>query len=393
MIIVKCLRYLRGYLLLEGSGGYIERMLNLISQKNISCWNIHTHQCEISCMVFAKNYRQIASCAKKTGVRIRIKKKYGLPFLMRKRRKRIGLLVGIFLFIAILLGMQNFIWSIEITGNDQISTQRIINVLQDHGIRMGAFLPTLDLKKIQNEVTIELGDVSWLSINNLGSRISVELKEDTKGKEITSDTPCNIVASKPGYIQRIEVYSGQKIVGPGDVVAKGDLLVSGIRDIPEKENGIYEHSEGRIFAQTVTNETFICPKQKESKQYTGVQVVRNYLAFGDFKLPLFIAGGKFESDRYDATTEYQPFHLFGMELPFGTYHIKYNEYSINTVTYDSENAKIKLDRLLQNYLKTRMKDAEILDAEVVYEEDANSFYLKAEIIAIEDIAQQQALIL
>ena len=124
-------------------------------------------------------------------------------------------------------------------------------------------LPVLDLQKIQNEVTIELGNVSWLTINNLGSCISVELKENTTGKEISSDAPTNIVATKPGYIQRIEVYSGQKVVSPGDVVAKGDLLVSGIRDIPEKEHGIYEHSEAKIFAQTVTNETFLCPKQKD----------------------------------------------------------------------------------------------------------------------------------
>ena len=88
MFIVKGLRFLRGYLLVEGSGGYIERMLNLISQKNISCWNIHIHQYQISCMVFAKDYRRITKFAKKTGVRIRIKEKYGVPFLLKKRRKR-----------------------------------------------------------------------------------------------------------------------------------------------------------------------------------------------------------------------------------------------------------------------------------------------------------------
>ena len=393
MFIVKGLRFLRGYLLVEGSGGYIERMLNLISQKNISCWNIHIHQYQISCMVFAKDYRRITKFAKKTGVRIRIKEKYGVPFLLKKRRKRIGLFIGIIIFLTFLFGMQNFVWSIDIVGNDQISTQRIINVLENHGIRMGAFLPVLDLQKIQNEVTIELGNVSWLTINNLGSCISVELKENTTGKEISSDAPTNIVATKPGYIQRIEVYSGQKVVSPGDVVAKGDLLVSGIRDIPEKEHGIYEHSEAKIFAQTVTNETFLCPKQKDSKQYTGTQIVRNYLSFGDFKFPLFIAGGDFSPERYDATTEYQPFHFFGVKLPFGTYQIKYNEYTVNTVTYDSDSAKVKLDRLLQNYLKTRMKDAEILNTEVMYGEDGEQYTLKVEITAIEDIAAQQELVL
>lgn len=393
MFIVKCLRFLRGYLLIEGSGGYIERMLNLISQKNIFCWNIHIHQYEISCMVFAKDYRTVARFAKKTGVRIRIKRKYGIPFFLKKRRRRIGLFAGIVIFLAFLIGMQNFVWSVEVVGNDQISTQRIVNILEDHGIRKGAFLPALDLQKIQNEVTIELGDVSWLSINNLGSCISVELKENTMGKEISPDTPSNIVAEKPGYVQRIEVYSGQKIVSPGAVVAKGDLLVSGIRDIPEKENGIYEHSEAKIFAQTVTNETFVCPKQKDSKQYTGTQVVRSYFALGDFKFPLFIAGGNFSPERYDATTDYQPFHFFGVELPFGTYQIKYNEYVINTVTYDSDSAKVKLDRLLQNYIKTRMKDAEILNTEVMYGEDGEQYTLKVEITAIEDIATQQELVL
>ena len=52
-----------------------------------------------------------------------------------------------------------------------------------------------------------------------------------------------------------------------------------------------------------------------------------------------------------------------------------------------------MDRLLQNYLKTRMKDAEILNTEVMYGEDGEQYTLKVEITAIEDIAAQQELVL
>lgn len=389
MFIIRILRLLRGYVIFEASGGFFERFLNLVSKRNISLWDMETSPEEIRGKVYAKDYKLLALLARQCGVRLRVKARFGLPFLTYKYRKRLGLFIGAAAFVILIVVMQNFVWTLDIEGNDRNSTERVYYVLQELGLRPGAFIPSLDIREIENRAVLELEHISWFTINNYGSRIVVEMKETTDPPEIIDqDAAANVIASKAGVVRRTEVYSGKQVVEVGDVVAKGDLLVSGALD--GNPNQVeFKHARAKIFAETYFDETFEVMKSETSKAKTGNQFDRNYLVVFGCKIPLFIALPL--SGEYETTVSESPVSLFGMGLPLSIETLHYEEYESDQVSYDAESAKAKLEEINENYKTTQLEGIEILSEETEFVELEDRFQLKASFICYENIALEQKL--
>ena len=101
---------------MKASGGFPERFLNLCSRGNIPYWDV----CCTNGVVFARTtpegYRMMRPCAKKAGMRMKIVKKSGLPFLLSKNRVHEGLAVGAVCFILITAALSGRIWTVNVTG-------------------------------------------------------------------------------------------------------------------------------------------------------------------------------------------------------------------------------------------------------------------------------------
>ncbi len=389
MFIIRILRILRGYVEFVASGGFFERFLNLISKRNISLWDMDTKPEEITGKVYAKDYKSLARFARQCGVRLRIKERFGFPFLRHKYRKRFGVFIGITAFFVLILAMQNFVWTLDIEGNERNSTERVSHVLQELGLRPGAFIPALDIREIENQAILELDHIAWFTINNYGSRIVVEMKETTDPPEIIDETTSvNVVASKAGVVRKTEVYSGKQIVEVGTVVSKGDLLVSGILD-GNPDQVEFKHARAKIFAETYFDETFEVLKSETVKTKTGKQFDRNYLSLFGFKVPLFLAFPL--SEEHEITVINTPVCLFGMELPISIQTLHYEEYELETVNYDRASAEAKLKEINENYKTSQLEGAEILKEEAAFTELEDRFQLKVSFTCYENIALEQKL--
>lgn len=387
MIILKLFRLVKGYVFFHASGGYFERFLNLISSQNINLWGMESTPEEVRAFAFAGDYKKLAVQAKKCGVRIRVKKRFGLPFLAKKYKKRLGMIIGLFLFAILILFMQNFVWTLDVVGNEKNSTERVLHVLEEHGLRPGAFLPSLNLREIQNEVVLELDDISWFAINNYGSRIVVEMKEAEEPPEILDEeTPCNVVALKAGVIKYTEIYSGQPVVEVGSVVAKGDLLVSGVMD-HSSDSLRFVHARGKIYAETYFDETFEVTKQETIRTENGKYFERNYLNLFGLKLPLFIALPV--NEEYQISSQYSPWSVFGVELPMGIEKLCYVGYESESVTYTKETAEQRLNEILQSYQDTQLDGVEIRQVTPELIELEDRFQLKVSFVCYEDIALEE----
>ena len=131
--------YILGYLNIEVEGIFVERFINICKSKGIFLWNI---KMEKGVLLYAnigiRDYRNIRTIAKKTGTRIKIKKKCGIPFILNRYKKRrvfAGILAIAAIFIAV---MANFVWNIEISGNENISKEEILMALEEEGLKTGA---------------------------------------------------------------------------------------------------------------------------------------------------------------------------------------------------------------------------------------------------------------
>lgn len=201
MIFKILLFYILGYLNIEVEGIFVERFINICKSKKILLWNIKMEKGVIlHTNIGIKDYKNIRTIAKKTNTKVRIKKKCGLPFILNRYKKRkifIGALAVAVIFIS---AMANFVWNIEILGNENISKEDILMALEEEGLKTGIYKGKIDATSIIQNIRLKRNDIAWMGITIEGTNVIVKIKESTQAPEILSqDEYCNIVAEKERY--------------------------------------------------------------------------------------------------------------------------------------------------------------------------------------------------
>ena len=123
--------------------------------------------------------------------------------------------------------MSSFIWGIEISGIE--IDENTVHNLYENGLKIGMLKNMVDVDAVRSKMMTNMPEIAWIGINIIGSKAEVEIKERIQKPDIVEkDKPYNIKAKCDGVITRIEVKQGMPLVKQGDVVTKGQLLVSGV---------------------------------------------------------------------------------------------------------------------------------------------------------------------
>lgn len=84
----KLVQYGKGYLKIHVSGYFAERFLNGCSHKKIRLWDLKPVPGGYEMCVTISGFRKLKPIIRKTGTKVVIVKRSGLPFLLFKYRKR-----------------------------------------------------------------------------------------------------------------------------------------------------------------------------------------------------------------------------------------------------------------------------------------------------------------
>lgn len=214
--------YLLGYATISVEGYFIERFINICISKNILLWNMKRKKSSfLFTNIAIKDFKRIRQIAKTTKCHIKIEKKKGLPFLLNRYKKRkifIGLLITV---ILIIFGLSKFVWNIEITGENNINKEELLNELNEYGLKTGILKTKVDTKEIINSIRLNRDDIAWIGIKLEGTNVIVEVVEADKKPEIVDENEyCSIVSDKEGIITKINVQNGTALVKVGDIVTK-----------------------------------------------------------------------------------------------------------------------------------------------------------------------------
>ncbi|MBR3788620.1 MAG: sporulation protein YqfD [Clostridia bacterium] len=281
-MIINFLRLILGFVEFEAKGGFPERFLNLCTVNGITLWQVQNDGVKVKACTSVKAYKNIKKSARNSGMKVKIVRKRGLPFFIKNNRARAGVLVGLSLVVFFLALSSCMLWNIEVIGNEKIKSEVLMESLSNNGVRIGVFKSKIDTIAIQNELLDEYKDLSWASINIFGTKAVLEVKENSEKPKMADDKiPMNIIAKKDGQIVLVEAHKGTNVVKEGDVVVKGDLLISGVTlngDGSEKTI----HATGKVFANTLTNINGEC----------GVEVIGNVLKTSENKYYLYALGGE-----------------------------------------------------------------------------------------------------
>ena len=172
----------------------------------------------------------------------------GLPRLLWDRRHRLGIPIGALLLLLLLLGGTGVVWRVEVEGNEKISDSEIVEGLAELGFGIGTRMDSNDMDALSYAYRLSNPEIAYMSIYTVGTTAFVKVIEtDAPAEEDkVPSAPGDLVACEDGIIYETDVLHGTLAVRVGQVVKKGDILVSGI--VKGAHADILLSAEGAVYA-------------------------------------------------------------------------------------------------------------------------------------------------
>ena len=363
--------YVRGTVTLTARGLFPERLLNLCAQQGVPCWGVEWQDgTTLRLTTHRSRLPLVNKLARRAGCELTVEGRWGLPDFLGRFRRRYGFLLGLALSLAAVCVLSQFVLTIHVTGNETVSTARILSQLRREGVRPGVYGPGLDRKAIAQRALLDLEELSWMSINLYGTRLEVVVREAVPSPEITDETGYyHVAAEADGIITQVEPLAGEAAVQEGDTVAKGEVLISGLISIQpplysDQPVRYYQtHARGRVYARTWRTFEAAIPLEARVKRYTGEERTLWSLRCLDFGVD-FYKNSSIPGDGYDKiTTVHQLTLPGGRSLPMMLTAEQYRAYETETVSVDPEAAQALLEDRLFSYLLEQIgEDGQVIDA-------------------------------
>ena len=387
------LNYILGYLRIEVEGYFIEKLINLSSNKSILLWNSKREKSTLLYTnISIKDYRKIVKIAKKTKCRVKIKEKKGLPFIFNKYRKRKIFFLSLCLIVVGIVILSNFIWNIELTGNTNISKEELIAVLEQEGLKVGTAKNKINTKEIVSKVRLDRNDLAWIGIELKGTNALVKVVEaDKKPDIIKEEEYCNIVATKPGVIVKTNAINGTSLVKQGDTVNKGTILIAGW--LEGKYTGTrYVHANGEIIAKVWYEEKQKVELNQVISKENGNSENKYSVKINNFQINFYKTLSKFE--KYDTIGETKKIKMFSdFYLPIEITKITNKELIVEELTYSKEEAKQIAVEKAKKLLDEKIEDKEkLVNTYINYNETEE--YIEAQVIyeVLEEIGTKEKIV-
>lgn len=364
MFLRNTYNYTMGYVEVQVEGYFVERFINLCMNRNIEIWDIkRKHDGIIEFKIRNCDMNKINKIAEVTRSNISIVNEVGIPHLAKKYKKRRIFFIVFFCAILGIYLLSLRIWKIEIVGDFSIPINEIREELIQEDFKIGVAKKNLDFDKIKRNIYIRRNDILWMGFEIKGTKAIVEVTErKLPNVDELDGVPCNIVSDKDGVVEKILVRVGNKMVEKGDVVFKGDILVSGVIS-GEKIDDSYVSSDAEIWLKTWYTGKVSIPYEKDIITKTGKIENKYKIKLGNYIINLSNNDTNFE--KYDKITNIKKLTLFGKyELPIELVTTSYEEYNIEEIKITKEQAIAKAKEEATVIAKSTMTaNADIIDCD------------------------------
>lgn len=384
------LLFLGGYTVIECEAERLKDVLNLCSTLEISYRGVQlTDDSRAFLCISFFSWGKLKTAADGYDIPLVEKTSRGIPVLISKHKHRLGIPIGIIVSLLIIFFSSGVIWDIRVDGAERLCEEDVISVLDDCGLRVGSKKSKLEISSIENAALILSDEISWISVNVIGTVANVEIRElDFAPEPEDNFSAANVVASENGKILGFEDIKGNIAVHIGDYVSRGQLLIGGIYG--DEENGFrYTAAKGRVLAEVERTLVEQIPRNYRKKSYTGEKKCEKFLVFFKKEIKIFSnCGNLYPSyDKID-TIEYLRAPN-GDDLPIGIRTVRYLEYTHT----DQSHTDTELIELAQYKLRadiaSALSDGELLGKLVDFELNESGIILNCSIRSIEDIAKTQ----
>ncbi len=352
------------------------------------CWR------EDGCVQFscsAASAKTFLAACRAREIPISVIARRGLPSFLARLAKRPGLIVGAALGIALFIFSGLFVWDVQVSGNEKITQQQVIEELRAAGFGVGSYLPGLQIRQLENRVLMSSENIGWLSINLDGTVAHVQILEQVNGEEkgeTAAKNPANLIAARDGQIEYLALYRGNAVVTVGQAVKAGELLVSGLYD-SQNAGFRYTRAAGSVMARTERTLEIEIPLQYEQKIYRESILREIELHFFNFSHKIF-KNSRNSAAMCDIIKYEFDFPRLGQNrLPLSFSRTVARLYELLPATRTQEEALDLCYEQLEYELAALSGSVQLLQKEITTEIREDRVVLICTVSCIEDIAQQQ----
>ena len=319
----KVINFLRGSVRLEAEGAFPERFLNLCAQNGVAFWAVEWLETgRVALTVPRHDARRAEALGERASCQVTRRKAGGVPFFLARFRKRYALLAGLVLSLAAVCVLSQFVLTVEVSGNETVTTAEILTELRRLGVRPGVYGPDIDPAATAQKLLLQLDDLSWCAINLKGTVAEVLVRERIEPPEVVDETELgDVVAAVPGIVTQVEVLVGEPAVEEGDTVVEGQVLITGNIHMEGAEySGIdlgwrQVRAQGRVYARTWRTLEAEIPLTAQVKAYTGEEKYFWSLSLLGWRVNFYGNSG-ISYERYDKISDVWTARLpGGQEMP------------------------------------------------------------------------------
>ena len=346
--------YARGWVTVTVAGMFPERLLNLCAQRGVVFWGVEwLGEQELRLNVVRRHWARVQALAPRAGCEARVEHRVGLPDFLVRFRHRYAFLLGLGMAVLAVSVASSFILNVDIQGNQTVPDAVILAQLRRQGLRPGAFGPGLDSRAIARETLWALDELEWVTINLYGTRAQVQVAEkEPAPQRLEQEGTSDICAAADGLIKSIDVVAGQGKVTPGDMVTRGQVLISGTvtMDGPQysglSPHYLYVRADGEVWARTWRTLSAVIPLHATGKSYTGEERSRWSVTIFERRIN-FYGKGSISWDSYDKIRKIYPLALpDGQLLPVRLERERLLPWEPETLTVDAVAAQQLLEQQL-----------------------------------------------
>lgn len=394
MLIWRLWNYIKGYVIIIVEGYFLEKFINICTHRNIRLWNVKWQKnSRVSMKLGIDDFKELRPVVKKTRCKVHIVKRKGIPFILNRYKSRKAFVIGSGICIVIFFLISSFIWDISVTGNNNVSTEFILERLRENGVKTGALKFRINTDEIVENMMLQINDLARMSVSLKGTRIYVEVTERTKPPVlINKEIPCDIIASRDGVIYSIVAKEGLETVKIGDTVTKGQQLITGrVYNVKNPEAPpLMVHSMGSVKARTWYEATAKIEQNLVTAKRTGLKKEMYSIVLFTKKIKLFHTQIPYNNSEHMELKKKLSLGA-NFALPFELITDQYYEYELEQNKVDMATAKkVASERAVESAQKQIPSHAEVLKKNITELEDDNgSKSVRALIECVEDIGITQ----
>ena len=313
MLMERIAGWIFGKVQFSAEGGAYEKMLNHCTEMGLTLAGLQPTALGVKGWMPARDYKKIHRAAHHCHCRVRILRRRGLPFLLKRYRGRWGLLLGPALFLALCLYFSGTLWCVRYYDVPWQYQVEIDALLKENGILPGCRPTEQDLARARQTILMQSDTLADLSLNFIKGRLVVEVAPRTQKPDLEQYAPGSVVAAKGGII--VYVYLLAWICGGRcrQRVEAGDLLITGVYIDEKTENVVITPAQGGGG----------CPYRNSLPIGAAIAVYRTHSHGGGHSIRISIMGGRRiplslqpeEPVLFSQEVRSEPVSLFGFALP------------------------------------------------------------------------------